>query len=731
MPYRRTGRPPGRPRHPGLLTPAELRVLEGVRQERTYASIAADLGLSPETVHSHISSMLTKLNLHDRRALAAWQPPSEAEPVGHCRWWGLAALVRRVSHPGILGGALLGCVALIVAGFLGWYLVRANSSEDEPSTTATPEQAVVVPPPLVTATRSPATSPSPAAPTATPTASATPALPPIPDPIVGYPRGTRTGDPDIDRVLAAIETGDVDALVSMVGFLRAPCVAGEGTDPHDGPVCRQEEVVGTPAEYFLATACAPFGYFRRDETEKIREVLSEFAGGGLLLFAVFDQDAPAATEMVFAPAASDDLSAMAGSSLWVTALGIGGARVGCSEGPGDRLMRETAAGAPILLQPPVGALAGRVILDEPGAGSVADAAPAPDGGLYFVGAWAQPGERVGDANLVRVKPDGTTAWRGSLDGLPVALAVAHSGNIVTAVTSISAGVPDGVLRNRWFSPDGSTLDEFAIPFRAWRLAVPGSEDAVVVLGGAGGQIEAARIDGSGVRQWHSSFGGVGLDTPADISAYGGTVYVLASYETSSPLPGSDPFPEREIWLLKLNLDGELLWERRIDLPNHQTAGGVAALVDGGAVVVGTTGGFSDDGNVPRQDGLLLARFSREGEVVWQTEYDTAGDNEGVDVAVTASGDIVVAGVILDTSDGDRFNQLPDSRADRLLLARFKGDGELEWVQAWPLTEGLAWDPSLALGDDGTAWIAVTVGVQPFDKATATPDVGLYRFFVGE
>ena len=64
----------GRPRYPGVLTPAEQRVLEELRNGGSNAEIAARLGLSRETVKTHIASMLSKLDLPDRYELASWRP---------------------------------------------------------------------------------------------------------------------------------------------------------------------------------------------------------------------------------------------------------------------------------------------------------------------------------------------------------------------------------------------------------------------------------------------------------------------------------------------------------------------------------------------------------------------------------------------------------------------------------------------------------------------------------
>ena len=96
----------GRPRYPGVLTPAEQRVLEALRDGGSNAEIAARLGISRETVKTHIASMLSKLDLPDRYALAAWRP---VPPRRGARGW-LGLLVR----PAFGLGAATGILAVIV-----------------------------------------------------------------------------------------------------------------------------------------------------------------------------------------------------------------------------------------------------------------------------------------------------------------------------------------------------------------------------------------------------------------------------------------------------------------------------------------------------------------------------------------------------------------------------------------------------------------------------------------
>ena len=80
------GRGRGRPPHPDVLTPAEQRVLDELRRGGTNAEIAVRLGLSPDTVKSHVASMLGKLDLDDRHALAAWRPDRERLEIDRVAW---------------------------------------------------------------------------------------------------------------------------------------------------------------------------------------------------------------------------------------------------------------------------------------------------------------------------------------------------------------------------------------------------------------------------------------------------------------------------------------------------------------------------------------------------------------------------------------------------------------------------------------------------------------------
>lgn len=94
------------------------------------------------------------------------------------------------------------------------------------------------------------------------------------------------------------------------------------------------------------------------------------------------------------------------------------------------------------------------------------------------------------------------------------------------------------------------------------------------------------------------------------------------------------------WLLKLDIDGNLLWEKK-----YQTEGlnseieEVKATVDGGYIAVGTLWPSS-----PSYLGdIWLLKVDRDGDVEWSKKYDVGQEDFGYSVDTVAGGGYVVSG----------------------------------------------------------------------------------------
>jgi len=135
--FRRTR---GRPPHPGLFTPAEERLLPFIEAGLTNPEIAARTGLTVNTVHTHVASMLAKSGATDRHQL-----PKFAPPPSRPRFAWLPALgvpLAGVAAVGVLGIAVL---AVFVSSNRGG---ESPSASPTSSATSLPSATPTEPPPV-------------------------------------------------------------------------------------------------------------------------------------------------------------------------------------------------------------------------------------------------------------------------------------------------------------------------------------------------------------------------------------------------------------------------------------------------------------------------------------------------------------------------------------------------------------------------------------------------------
>ncbi len=195
----------GRPRHPDVLTPAEWRVLEALREGGTNAEIGTRLGISANAVKYHIANMLGKLDLPNRRALAAWRPEERRGRLP--AWFAVPAALAYVARPlvwiGLGTAAAAGVTVTVLAAVVAVAVVLVVVGGDgeppaiAPPSVATPEATSTPAPTVTTPEAAPTPAPTLAVTTGALTATKTPT--PIPEPTLPpttVPTETRTPIPE-------------------------------------------------------------------------------------------------------------------------------------------------------------------------------------------------------------------------------------------------------------------------------------------------------------------------------------------------------------------------------------------------------------------------------------------------------------------------------------------------------------------------------------------------------
>ncbi len=146
--------------------------------------------------------------------------------------------------------------------------------------------------------------------------------------------------------------------------------------------------------------------------------------------------------------------------------------------------------------------------------------------------------------------------------------------------------------------------------------------------GAGGtDAWVLRLDADGNVLWQEALGGAGSDVAYSVRGTSDGGFVVGGYTSARG--------ELEAWVFRLQADGSLVWQRAYG------PGGVYDVrptLDGGFVVAGATTAFGAAG----LDAWVL-RLGPQGDILWQRRYGGGGSDVAYSVRGTSDGGFVVAG----------------------------------------------------------------------------------------
>ena len=255
------------------------------------------------------------------------------------------------------------------------------------------------------------------------------------------------------------------------------------------------------------------------------------------------------------------------------------------------------------------------------------------------------------------------------------------------------------------------------------------------FGAGGSDIWIVKLNPEGSIDWQKVYGGIGQDKAASIEQTSDLGFIIAG-ETNSFGAGF-----RDIWLLKLNPDGTIDWQKTYGGINHEWANAIKQTSDGGYIVGATTssGGagkydamllkLNSDGTIAwqktyggiddeqissiqqaadqgfivlattssfgaSQKDIWLLKINSDGSVDWQNTYGGAGNDEGTAIQQTADGGYVVSG-----------QTIPPGRDDGdIWILKLNNDGAVTWQKTFGGTYD-EWSGSIRQTADG-GFIAV-------------------------
>lgn len=182
------------------------------------------------------------------------------------------------------------------------------------------------------------------------------------------------------------------------------------------------------------------------------------------------------------------------------------------------------------------------------------------------------------------------------------------------------------------------------------------------FGGGNSDLWVIKTDKSGEILWEKSIGGTYYEWIEDIVYVPNEGYILLAI-TNSFGAGKNDF-----WMLKMNEDGDILWQKTYGGAEVEQPAKVIITDDGGYAVVGTSNSFTTD----EDDDIWLIKLDSLGDVMWQKTYGGNDTENAYSIDKTPDGGYVIGGDTFSFGAGG-FDYL---------LIKVNSTGSVEWAKTY-------------------------------------------------
>lgn len=266
---------------------------------------------------------------------------------------------------------------------------------------------------------------------------------------------------------------------------------------------------------------------------------------------------------------------------------------------------------------------------------------ASDGNYVVTGytdSWS-PGDY--DIYVIKIDPDGNLIWEHTIGGSrgdQVSYCVREAPDSSYRIVGTTDAFGDDDVLLAGIAADGSGIWEYPydIPGHQAARELAFTPDGYLIIVGSnfGPTVDVylMKTESGGDTLWTRTYDFGPLDYGTSVKPVSYHSYIVAGYSQAVLAPFYNAF------LLHLQTDGDVNWNRFYGGPNHDNGSSVQVLSDGGFVFTGNTqsyGAGSDD--------VWLVRTDANGDTLWTKTYGGANSDIGREVQVTSDGGFIIGG----------------------------------------------------------------------------------------
>ena len=187
-----------------------------------------------------------------------------------------------------------------------------------------------------------------------------------------------------------------------------------------------------------------------------------------------------------------------------------------------------------------------------------------------------------------------------------------------------------------------------------------------------------KLDNFGNIEWQRSHGGSDEDLSYAVQPTTDGGYIVSGESESNDGNVTGNHGSSDYWVLKLNYDGKIEWEKSLGGTSLDRANDIRQTRDGGFIVFGQV--YSNNGDVTGHHGyndLWVVKLSDIGEIVWQKALGGSNEDFATSIYQTSDGGYAMTGQT-QSNNGDVPGN--DGGAD-LWVLKLTEAGEIEWQKS--------------------------------------------------
>ena len=182
--------------------------------------------------------------------------------------------------------------------------------------------------------------------------------------------------------------------------------------------------------------------------------------------------------------------------------------------------------------------------------------------------------------------------------------------------------------------------------------------------------------------WQKTYGGSGAESAKAIATTPDGGYIVVGLTGSKDGDVSGNHGTNDFWVVKLDRDGNIIWQRTLGGSNLDLAQDVAVTPDGGYIVVGWT--RSNDGDVSGNHGMddvWVVKLDKDGNVIWKKTYGGSDEDYAFSIIATKDGGYIFAGWTR-SNDGDVSNNHSPMWWTDVWVVKIDKDGNIIWEKTY-------------------------------------------------